>query len=659
MELGALGYYGFGNAGDEIILDNLRRIFEPHNVTPVPLGLTLSEDTIARLNAFDFLILGGGGLIQGEPPSPFGMFPLWERDLKTPLGGLGLGVSHLSPQFQGAVHRLIERAKFFLVRDETSKRILDHPKVQVAPDLTFYDPFPFRAAPQAIAARRPICGVNLRPSRQGIDRWISALERLPCERQGIPFSIHPALGDVEALERLSARKLTPFTPEAYQEIDVLIGTAFHSIVFAIQMGVPALAIDYDPKVNRLMHDAGLGAYLLEWEAWDQLAPAFDRLMADREHVRERMRAYRDRARDDVHSALSEPQRKIAATVGHTQRRSTTPVTAPPLISVLIPAFAADEAQIRATLDSCREGGYPNLEILALLDEGASPLVGLDDRVLFQLLEPEREDWVLTGIRNARGALLTWLTPGARLMRGALSRLAGKLADHPSAEAAIAGYHLTRANVIERKVSLHHSHDPHTARSFSPCFLVRRSQARDFYMRQKRDPSARPDPNRIAYVRSTLLYQPASDCELALFRGVLAISRGDLPRGRTWFQEAFEAQRQSRGRMEPVDLVELIARTSRNATVTDDPTEFVDLISRNLPERAAEMHTALKRARASVLMTSLFERHRLEPWSRLARTALRGVRSDPSWLRNRGMWSILARSLLHQLRLTGEPTPQKP
>ncbi len=75
MNIGVLGYYGFGNAGDEMILKNLERILAPNRVIPVAMGLLAGPDTIRRLNQFDFLILGGGGLYLQTPRPSASVLP--------------------------------------------------------------------------------------------------------------------------------------------------------------------------------------------------------------------------------------------------------------------------------------------------------------------------------------------------------------------------------------------------------------------------------------------------------------------------------------------------------------------------------------------------------------------------------------------------------
>lgn len=50
---------------------------------------------------------------------------------------------------------------------------------------------------------------------------------------------------------------------AIAEMDVVVATRYHGIVFALQMKKPVTGIAYDPKTSDLMRDVGLGDYVLD------------------------------------------------------------------------------------------------------------------------------------------------------------------------------------------------------------------------------------------------------------------------------------------------------------------------------------------------------------------------------------------------------------
>ena len=69
----------------------------------------------------------------------------------------------------------------------------------------------------------------------------------------------------------------------YTTLDLLVGTRFHSVIFALNMGVPALAIEYEHKTTGVMTDLGLGAWVIDIEAVtpEGLIATFDCLVAHR------------------------------------------------------------------------------------------------------------------------------------------------------------------------------------------------------------------------------------------------------------------------------------------------------------------------------------------------------------------------------------------
>ena len=67
-------------------------------------------------------------------------------------------------------------------------------------------------------------------------------------------------------------------------LDYLVGTRFHSVIFALTEGVPALAIEYEHKTSGIMRDLGLEDWVLPIEdvTTDRLASLFARLMRGRD-----------------------------------------------------------------------------------------------------------------------------------------------------------------------------------------------------------------------------------------------------------------------------------------------------------------------------------------------------------------------------------------
>ncbi len=74
-------------------------------------------------------------------------------------------------------------------------------------------------------------------------------------------------------------------------MDLFVGTRMHSNIFALSLGVPTLAISYQPKTDGIMAQLGLGAFVLPITGLSpgHLWQAFDHLRESAGEVREKLR----------------------------------------------------------------------------------------------------------------------------------------------------------------------------------------------------------------------------------------------------------------------------------------------------------------------------------------------------------------------------------
>lgn len=88
---------------------------------------------------------------------------------------------------------------------------------------------------------------------------------------------------------------------AYGQLDALVGTRFHSVIFSISGGVPAVAIEYEPKTSGIMGDIGLVDWVIKIEDVSEgrlfhlVQRMLDGLDAYRSDLQEKMKGYRARA----------------------------------------------------------------------------------------------------------------------------------------------------------------------------------------------------------------------------------------------------------------------------------------------------------------------------------------------------------------------------
>ena len=313
------GFYGGGNAGDELILMSLREALarpgDPYefvvaaydaDAVKATHGLVAFPRTdLPRAQgeavAATALIQGGGGLWHDYTFAPagslLGMFtetqsaitgysklPLLARVFDRPVHVFGLGVGPLTDPDACAYTRFLARqVQSLAVRDPASRDLLtdidgwDRP-VELWPDPVFALNLgqPARPANDKHPEKEVVIGLNLRPwqTDAGQDlarRLAAALNGLAAERRvrllGIPLQ-QPGdaqvIADVfDQLDEGVERRLLGFPPgdplaviAAIQGCDYLIGMRYHACLLAYRLGVPALGLAYDPKVAALFDQLG-------------------------------------------------------------------------------------------------------------------------------------------------------------------------------------------------------------------------------------------------------------------------------------------------------------------------------------------------------------------------------------------------------------------
>ena len=73
----------------------------------------------------------------------------------------------------------------------------------------------------------------------------------------------------------------------YDSLDLVLGTRFHSVIFALTSYIPAIAIEYEHKTSGIMHDLGLDKWVIKMEKVNSknLCLLIDDLMANRDDYR--------------------------------------------------------------------------------------------------------------------------------------------------------------------------------------------------------------------------------------------------------------------------------------------------------------------------------------------------------------------------------------
>lgn len=296
MRLLLSGYYGFGNFGDELLLevivDGVRRRLADVEIdvlsaSPKDTARRFGVDATprAQLRAVreavaraDIVLSGGGGLLQNATSVRSllyycGVIRMANRSRRTSMI-FAQSIGPLDAFGSMIVRRFCKGTPRATVRDERSREMLasllpETPVVRTA------DPaFLYRCAPTDLSGDG--LGPNeyalacLRPSARlssGMQTIVRAIDRLAAEH-GLRTALLPLGGraDAEISTNVirackSAPLLLPETgPDKAAAIvanaAVVIGMRLHSLIVAAAHGVPFLAIPYDPKVSAVLEDLG-------------------------------------------------------------------------------------------------------------------------------------------------------------------------------------------------------------------------------------------------------------------------------------------------------------------------------------------------------------------------------------------------------------------
>lgn len=267
-KIGVWGYWKENNLGDNWILATMFKIFG-QDIVPVPLKIT-------DFSGFDFMICGGGGLFSDRIPPP------WSNDtIYTPHGifciGTEFGVN------KEELQQLVSTSEFFYVRDQMTQDCFDKQfDISVAGDVTFYDPI----LPQKTLDSNNIALI-WRKNFDDLYNW------KPIWTYYIGTNTDPKNWEKEISKK---GNVTIFDFNTYkagpvvlmQKYSFIVSQRYHGIVYAIQAGIPVIAIDIAPKIRAIMQEAGLEEYCLKINEFYKFSLVYEKCMAERKDILEKM-----------------------------------------------------------------------------------------------------------------------------------------------------------------------------------------------------------------------------------------------------------------------------------------------------------------------------------------------------------------------------------
>lgn len=299
------GYYGFGNLGDEAILEEicneLKQLVKPEDI----VILSADPQTTARhygvrsmqrknfsklwsgLMHCRLFVSGGGGLFQNTRTLGsilfYGLQILMAKANKAHVLIFAQGIGPLKGKLaENLCRQFFAQSDTILVRDDASMRYLSswslNGKKTADPVWTLApSPLPDTLQKQLSAAgaaknNSKCVGLSLRPSpdlsdehlktiAEGLDKALSADEKLillPLQaEQDIPvlqsFEKHwKAVGRHSITLDTSQLLLPSQWVGVFEQMNWLVGMRLHAIIMSLKSGRPVAGIGYDPKVTQLL-----------------------------------------------------------------------------------------------------------------------------------------------------------------------------------------------------------------------------------------------------------------------------------------------------------------------------------------------------------------------------------------------------------------------
>lgn len=280
MKVALSGYYGFGNAGDEALLEGLVRGLEAAGHQPVvlsndPEGTRAVHRVAARHRVYGVaralfecqaLVSGGGGLLQDKSSARSLDYYLWLLRLARTLGKrsvvYGQSIGPLSAEGRRKVAKVL-RGVPVAVRDQASRVLLAGLAIesQLVADPALLLPEP--APPER--SQRPVLLVP----RAGYPELTKALAAVAVQfaADDCPVevvSLHPREDEAECLGLSSALAGLPIRRTGdhrealrlFKGARMVVSARLHGLIFASVTRTPALGLVYDPKVAGFLAESG-------------------------------------------------------------------------------------------------------------------------------------------------------------------------------------------------------------------------------------------------------------------------------------------------------------------------------------------------------------------------------------------------------------------
>jgi len=311
------GFFGFGNAGDEMIYSVLERNLIDEGFEVLSLVKSPSQpkeikhdnftEIFSAIRSSDVVISGGGGLLQDVTSSKSLYYYLliikWGIILgkKTVVFAQGVG-----PIDKGLnrffVKSILGRVDLITVRDSFSSELLQKigikKEIFVTGDLAllFDDKKETRVIENEDYIILSLAGSRGMPS---IEKLVEIAHRIG-EISSKKIYILPLFPSKdmeicrEVADKASLKVLTGLAPEEMSYIiskaEFLIGVRYHSILMSAVNFVPFISLSYDPKVNTLTQQLRMTSFSYKDLTTEDFTNVFNYCFAERSKLREKLKS---------------------------------------------------------------------------------------------------------------------------------------------------------------------------------------------------------------------------------------------------------------------------------------------------------------------------------------------------------------------------------
>lgn len=318
------GWWQGRNLGDLWILETIKKKF------PGIIPITTEEEDFSK---YDFIIIGGGGLLNG----PYLRKP-FDSTIPTKYGAFGLG-GEFEITDKEKLQKFINTSVFFGVRDKRNLetyKIPDNKKLEMSGDCTFMYQLK-RVIPNKIIKNIKLIWRD----PFGLLKWDTSkhhakdghiLNKLFGDHLGpVPHNdnakcleLYQSILKKYGIVGFDNYNVPKFAIndlyERFKNIDLVVTMRYHGVIAAIQLGIPCIAIDIYPKVRTLMKDAGLERFCIKITEYNKIHNIINDIKTNWDIIRKNMENFTNEQFIIANSFANKIKNKIIYLMNEKQKK---------------------------------------------------------------------------------------------------------------------------------------------------------------------------------------------------------------------------------------------------------------------------------------------------------------------------------------------------